>query len=310
MNTINTAIALMIYNRPANTLKLINKLNEFNYNKLYVVADGPKPNNKDKLKVSKTRKLIEKNIKKKNFFKIYANENLGLKNRVVSGLDEIFKKEKKLIILEDDCIPSIEFFEFVEINLKNFENNKKISSILGTNYLTNLSFEKNFLFTKYFHPWGWATWKDRWIQKKFNFKFLLDKNHKKKLIKYLFSYRAYLYWTRRIKLIKKGKLNSWANLWTYYNFILKKKHIVPKYNLVDNIGINLDSTNTQNLHYEYHGYSQLKKIKFKKYKIEKLNENNFDNMVEDVIFSKNFYNRVKWIIYKINNKIKIIFNEK
>ena len=41
--------------------------------------------------------------------------------------DWFFKNEKKGIILEDDCIPSISFFlDFVFVTLNKFESNKKV----------------------------------------------------------------------------------------------------------------------------------------------------------------------------------------
>ena len=60
--------------------------------------------------VKKTRNLIDKINKNKKVIKIYSDKNLGLRQRIITGLNKVFEKEKQAIILEDDCIPTKEFF--------------------------------------------------------------------------------------------------------------------------------------------------------------------------------------------------------
>jgi hypothetical protein len=44
----------------------------------------------------------------------YADQNLGLKKRVSSGLDWVFSQVESAIILEDDCLPNQSFFKFCQ----------------------------------------------------------------------------------------------------------------------------------------------------------------------------------------------------
>ena len=167
----NTSVAIVLYNRPHNTNKLINKLNKFKLNKVYIISDGPKKNYKNDFNLVKTtRTIVDKKLKAKKKIKIYSNKNLGLRKRIITGLDKVFKYEEKVIILEDDCIPSEEFFLFVNKMLKRFEKDKKIASILGSNYLSKWKTRNKYLISKYFHPWGWATWSDRMAKKRDGFK--------------------------------------------------------------------------------------------------------------------------------------------
>ena len=39
----------------------------------------------------------------------YASENLGCRERVVSGLNRVFSQVEEAIILEDDCLPDLSF---------------------------------------------------------------------------------------------------------------------------------------------------------------------------------------------------------
>ena len=43
---------------------------------------------------------------------IYSKKNLGLKKRIISGLNEVFKENKNAIVLEEDCLPHEDFFFF------------------------------------------------------------------------------------------------------------------------------------------------------------------------------------------------------
>ena len=40
----------------------------------------------------------------------YADENLGCRKRISSGISWVFSETEEAIILEDDCIPDLAFF--------------------------------------------------------------------------------------------------------------------------------------------------------------------------------------------------------
>lgn len=164
MNKSNYPVVLIIYNRYKYVKKILQCLNKIKIKKLYIIADGPKNNEIDINNVKKTRTLVDKNYKNLKV-KIYSKKNLGLKIRIISGLDIVFAKEKAAIILEDDCIPSKNFFIFINTMLKKFKNDKTIASIGGSNHLSDFGKSSSFLKSKYFNSWGWATWKNRWQKK-------------------------------------------------------------------------------------------------------------------------------------------------
>ena len=297
----NIPIVLIIYNRPNYTYRLLKCINRFRFNKLYIISDGPKDNHLDINLVKKTRSLINQKLKTKKVIKIYSKFNLGLRNRIITGLNEVFKKEKSAIILEDDCLPTEEFFSFIKQMLKKFKNNKNISSICGTNHLS--SWEKNsnsYIISKHFHSWGWATWKNRWINTDLDAYKLIKKTNKNKMINYLGSLRAYFYWSLILRRIEKNKIDSWAYLWNYANFLKKKKHIIPCINLISNFGVGKNSTNTKKLPYTYiPSYKINKKKLFPfKFKANKKSSNEFDKNVEDIVYSKSFKNRILWLFKK------------
>ena len=60
---------------------------------------------------------------------------MGCAKRIVSGLDWVFSRVDRAIILEDDCLAHPDFFRFCEELLTRYEDNERIMQICGTNPL-------------------------------------------------------------------------------------------------------------------------------------------------------------------------------
>jgi hypothetical protein len=295
-------VSIIIFNRPENTKRLLESLNIYKPETLFIISDGPRKNfENDHERVIQSRKLFEKIDWKCEVFFNNSESNLGCRKRIISGLNWVFGQVEKTIILEDDCIPSEEFFLFMELMLNKYQTNKEISSVCGTNFLPDWNKTKDsYLYSKYCHVWGWGTWKDRWEKIDFNLDKLQEIKKTKFLKSYLGSFRAYLYWHWILNNVKKKKIDSWAYIWNFTNFINNSLSIIPAINLLSNIGIGKDSSNTRSLPYKYiKAEESRKKLKFPlKYPSKFLSDSKHDLEVEDTIFSKSIYNRLLWILRK------------
>ena len=251
----DTEILIFAYNRPSHLKRLIISLEDYGINAATLFLDGPK-NIKDKvcqdeiIFMLKTNKLIKFNIFRK-------KKNLGLAESLQKGIDKMSKKYKKLIILEDDCIPRKEFFLFMHKAFEVYKNKKNISAICGYQ-LPDLHQKKKIyiksILLNHFIPWGWGVWSEKWIEYR--------KNKKKIFIKKILN---------RIKasnIIKLKKFLNLKRLWTpryvIYNYIFNNSYIFPSKSLVKNIGfdgsgINSKFTNKFNTY-----YTPSKKILIKK----------------------------------------------
>ena len=139
--TIDIPVVIIFYNRPEKLKRLFIELKKFKPQKLFLISDGAK-NTNDKEKILKCRKLIKPDWKCK-IYKNFSKKNLGCRKRVLSGLNWVFSKVDKAIILEDDIIPSNDFFKFMKFNLKKYKNNKKIASICSANHFYEWKHSKN-----------------------------------------------------------------------------------------------------------------------------------------------------------------------
>ena len=287
-------ILILIYNRTEISLKLINAILLYKPKLIDISSDGPK-DEKDKIIIDNIRRIIEKKINNNcKFIRLYSHTNLGLKKKVHESIDFFFSKEKKGIILEDDCIPNLSFFKFCEQNLTNYQYNSKISMITGTNLVSNLKNveELTYYFSQYFNIWGWATWSDRWNRKKsylnkktdlnINFNSNLDRNYQR------WAYKAFK--------IHKLKSSSWAMDWFYDCLINDTYAITPSINLIQNIGLNGTHTFkfmvSKNLFHKTYNFKKIKKRKKIIYDYE-LDNLIYFKCIHENIFKKIFYKLVK-----------------
>ena len=117
-------ILLFGYNRPSHLRRLLISLeNQKIKNDVYFIMDGP-GSKFDKIVQKEIRLMTEKNhhLNIKCYFR---GKNFGLAKSIVEGLKKIRKKSKYYLILEDDCIPRIGIFEYIERAIKLSKNNLK-----------------------------------------------------------------------------------------------------------------------------------------------------------------------------------------
>src|SRR5680860_58582 len=107
--------------------------------KLYIAADGPRQDNaNDKINCLEARNIIENQIDWDcQVKKLFRNENLGCKIAVSSAVNWFFENEEEGIIIEDDCLPGVSFFEFCRELLEYYRNDNRIMMISGNNFQSN-----------------------------------------------------------------------------------------------------------------------------------------------------------------------------
>ena len=245
--TQNVPIVIIVFNRPKNTRLLLDEIKKTQPEKLYVISDGPRKNklNENEL-VIETRKMFDNLDWQCKVYRNFSDKNMGVKNRIISGLNWVFQNEDKAIILEDDCIPTQDFFLFCSTMLERYSSDNRIFSISGTNFFYDkLSVKESYFFSRYHSCWGWATWKRAWTLLDENLDLYNNRNESKRyLTKYLSSSREGRYWVKISNKIKLNRIDSWAYIWSLTNYRYKSLQIVPKNNLIRNIGFDSKATHT------------------------------------------------------------------
>jgi len=206
-----TGIALFVYNRPYHTQKVLEGLKANNISKLYIFSDGSK-NGQDQTQVNEVRGLI-KNIDWCET-EIHINlKNKGLANSIVAGVNYVSNKHERIIVLEDDCVPSPDFVSFMEACFDKYENKERIMSISG--YSLPIKIPDNYKYDIYFtyrpNFFGWGTWRRAWNFFEKDETLLKEINESRRFNKKVVRAGDIL-----ISLIEaqlKGNIDSWAVFW-------------------------------------------------------------------------------------------------
>lgn len=241
-------ILFLTFNRPEVALETFMEVKRVKPKQLFLASDGPRKEKRgEREKVIKTRELVENQIDWDcEVYKLYREKNLGCQKAVSGAIDWFFKNVERGIILEDDCVPHIDFFRFCENLLDKYEKNKKIMAINGTTFVTGKEYfgESSYSFSRYAGSWGWATWRDRWESfdvKMSDFEIFLKENK----IKNLFPDTARrIFWEDIFIRVYQGKIDSWAYIWLYTCLKNNGLACVPRNNLISNVGFGEEGTHT------------------------------------------------------------------
>ena len=240
------AVLFLIFNRPDTTAEAFERIRAARPSRLYVAGDGARRDREGELeRVAKARVIatdIDWPCEVKTLFR---DENLGCKRAVSGALDWFFAQEEEGIILEDDCVPDPSFFQFCEEMLERYREEESVATISGNNFVSRGPRDANrYFFSRYFHCWGWATWRRGWELYRANLKGWPEWHASEEFRKWLPRREEQAYWSRIFDRVHAGEIDSWAYPFLGSLWMAGKVSIQPGVNLVENIGFGEDATHT------------------------------------------------------------------
>ncbi len=243
--SLSTPVAFLIFNRPELTKVVFEAIRQAQPQKLLVVADGPRfP--EEVQKCQKTREIINQVDWECEVLTNFSDINLGCEQRVISGIDWVFAEVEEAIILEDDCLPSQSFFQFCQTLLEHYRHDERVMHISGNQFNSRLNkTDYSYSFSKYGGTWGWASWRRAWQHFDRDMKSWSEFKTKQMMKSICSSLQEELYWTNIFDRVFNNEITTcWDYQWLYTRWIQNDLSIVPKTNLVSNIGFGADATHT------------------------------------------------------------------
>ena len=245
---LKTPVSVFFYRRPDHLREVMDKVREARPPVLFGISDGPKQGNPEIQKgVEESRKVFREAIDWPCRWELLEREtNLGSYLSVSRGLDWVFARVGETIVLEDDTVPDPTFFRFVAELLEKYRDEPKVGAICGNNYDDPGGWpgEASYRFTRYHHSWGWGTWKRAWACFDREEKLLAEVPVLKKENWMKLSRREWAYWERCFQRTYAKKLDAWDYRWTLSLWRNHLSCIVPRVNLVRNIGFDAQATHT------------------------------------------------------------------
>lgn len=305
MQQFDIPIAIFFFKRIEKTQLIIKRLAVLKPKKLYLLGDGPRDSN-EAVSVDECRRLVEDKINWDcEIIRRYAQTNIGVYENIAGGVKWVFEREENAIFLEDDNLPEISFFQFCKEMLLYYKEDNRILWICGTNYLLDYQpqDDSSYVFTHNMMPCGWASWGNKFMKYYDGELKLWNDPYINKRVRAM-KYDSNLHnqdincWERESYRIKN---NQKPGSWDYQMSFTIRAHglygIIPKYNQITNIGVDMDSI---------HGGTSFKNVMTRRFCGLPTKEMNFPlkhpKIVKtDVVFEKRI---AKIITYPLSIRIK------
>jgi len=243
---VDTPIAMLVFNRPAHTARVFAAIRAARPRTLMVVADGPRPDRAGEAEACRAVRSIFDSVDWPcELVRIFSDRNLGCRERIGSGITEVFSHVESCIFLEDDCLPHPSFFEYCTELLGRYALDDRVMTVSGdgfTSALGGMRFPHSYYFTRYPHIWGWATWRRAWAHYDGTMSRWPERRDSGWLRSLFPSFHDRLFWTLWFEMCHDGRLNTWDIPWVFSSWQRAGISICPSQNLVTNTGF--DGTGT------------------------------------------------------------------
>lgn len=247
-------ILFIIFNRPETTKVVFDAIRHVKPSRLYIAADGPRQHvTEDVDRCEETRRVVSSIDWDCRVFTLFGNKNLGCGKGVCEAINWFFENEEEGIILEDDCLPAPAFFQFCATLLHHYRNDTRIMGIGGNNFegAKEDEFEYSYRFSTIISIWGWATWRRAWMLNDYpmaHYAKITERKYLKASYDTIYEQDFYHYVFEKMHLgdDTTNSHNIWDFQWQFACKINSGLLLIPTRNLIVNIGLGKDSTNTKN----------------------------------------------------------------
>lgn len=240
-------VLFLIFNRPDTTAKVFETIRKARPPRLYVAADGARLDREGEKQIcQETREIVSQVDWPCEVFTLFREQNLGCKQAVSSAINWFFEQEEEGIILEDDILVLPSFFRYCDEMLDYYRDNPNVGMISGDNFIgPYFSLHESYFFSKYNFIWGWATWRRAWIHYDVDMKDWPEWYQQNNLKKYADGNIFFEgYWKRQFDAVYSGQLDTWDYQWIFTSWKMGCLTILPRNNLVTNLGFDNNATHT------------------------------------------------------------------
>jgi hypothetical protein len=212
--------------------------------KLLVVADGARGNRAGEAALcAQSRSIVERVDWDCEVLTNFADENLGCRKRIATGLDWVFQTVEEAVVLEDDCLPDPSFFPFCDEMLERYREDQRVMTISGDNFQPRRRTPASYYFSRFVHVWGWATWRRAWQHYDERMR-LWPAFRAANALEGIIHPRSVAYWSQVLDGVYENRIDTWDYQWTFACWAQGALTVLPSVNLVSNIGFRPDATHT------------------------------------------------------------------
>ena len=243
---IDVAVLITLFARPETLEKVFESVREARPSTLLLWQDGPRQNYPNDIEnIKRCRDIFENIDWECNVHKNFHEENMGCDPSTFRAQKWAFTLVDKCIILEDDMVPNQDFYVFCKELLDKYEYDERINHICGVNFLGKAEFCPNDYLFSYYGTGAWASWKrvaEKW-DSEYNF---LDKQYYLKNLSKEMPDLFPIAYNTALKRRKTG-FEWWETILGFGSHLNHRLVIIPKVNMVSNIGVTPEATHGSSL---------------------------------------------------------------
>ena len=243
-SNIDLAVLVIFFARPDTVSEVFESIRKARPSKLLLWQDGPR-NDNDMPGILACRDVFNSIDWECEVYRNYHNENMGCDPSTFRAQKWAFSLVDKCVVLEDDMVPSQSFYPYCKELLDKYEFDERVNHICGVNHLEKADFCPNDYLFSFYGSGAWASWKrvaDGWDE---TYSFL-DKNYYMKNLETkmpgLFKV-AYDIALQR----KSTGFEWWETIIGFDCYLNNRLSIIPRVNLVTNIGVTEGATHGTSL---------------------------------------------------------------
>jgi len=239
-------VLLILFRRPEQTRKVFEAIREARPEKLFLAADGPRRGKAGEDQACRATRETVANVdwpcEVKTFFR---EANAGIRKNVSEAISWFLDAAGEGIILEDDCLPSPDFFRFAADALERYRDDTRIMQISGSSFCSGRTSSPNsYFFSRYNHGWGWATWRRAWnlldLELASLDAFLIEADR----TGFWDSPQERKYWAWVLRKTRDLPIDTWDYQWKFTLWKEGGLALYPLANLVTNLGFGDGASNT------------------------------------------------------------------
>lgn len=239
---IDLSVLIIFFARPEPLFKVFEQIKLARPSKLYLYQDGPRENRPDDVEnILLCRKIVEDIDWNCEVHKMYQEKNYGVDPSEYIAQKWMFSTEEYGVVLEDDDVAALNFFPYCKELLERYKDDKRIGIICGMNQMeVYQDTPDSYIFTKSGSITGWATWKrniDLWDS---TYKWL-DDPHAHRVLKGVMGDKDYTNFIKVASANRESGKEHYESILGACFYLNNHLNIVPKYNLISNIGIGMNA---------------------------------------------------------------------
>ncbi len=246
-STLATPVLIIAYRREESTRKVLEAVRQARPRKVYVACNAPKSDRSTEFEeCAAVRHLFDELDWACDVRRLFRGQHLPAKESISGAISWFFEHEPQGIILEDDCVPSISFFQFAEELLDRYATDQRVGMISGNNFQYGRQRgDASYYFSRYCHIWGWASWRDRWLT--YDPAMKLWPKFRNQILDSLDNILQRTYWGNVFDRTHVGMIDTWDYQWLFCNWMNHRVNVLPQENMVSNIGFGLQAHHTREL---------------------------------------------------------------